>query len=153
MATHMKWCDPLVRFPSFWAQVKKGPGCWLWTGWKQNAGYGETSLGGRKITVHRVSYMLAYGPIPKGKLVMHTCDVPLCVRPEHLRLGTDADNTADKLAKDRHAGTLRAAQVREIKAALKKRYFGIGRDLALKYGVSQVIISQISRGVTYRWVS
>lgn len=94
---------PAVRLPSFWAQVTKGPGCWLWTGWKLNSGYGETTIKGKKITVHRLSYMLAYGPIPKGKLIMHTCDVPLCVRPDHLRLGTDADNRADSVAKNRHA--------------------------------------------------
>src|SRR5688500_748832 len=74
-----------IREFLFWKSVEKGPGCWLWKGWLLNSGYGETTWHGKKITVHRLSYRLANGPIPMGKLVRHSCHVPTCVNPAHLQ--------------------------------------------------------------------
>jgi hypothetical protein len=149
---------PEYRQGLFWAQVEKTPTCWLWKGWKLNSGYGETSLRGRKITVHRLSYIWAYGEIPKGKLIMHTCDEPLCVRPEHLRLGTDATNNADKVAKRRHTfgaanshAKLDDAKVQAIRA---EYWYRAGRsnvkELAEKYGVSRITVGFIVSGRTWR---
>jgi hypothetical protein len=147
---------PEYRESLFWAQVEKTPTCWLWTGWKLNSGYGETSLRGRKITVHRLSYIWAYGEIPKGKLVMHTCDTPLCVRPDHLRVGTDATNHDDMVAKRRHQHGERAfnaklneSLVREIRAQKGKATI---RELAARYGVSQPTIWHVMVGRTWRYV-
>lgn len=82
--------------------------CWVWTGARQRrhprfaiGGYGVLRRAGRYLYAHRVAFECAYGPIPSGLIVMHVCDNPPCVRPEHLRLGTKAENTADMVAKDR----------------------------------------------------
>jgi len=84
---------------AFWSQVKKGDGCWLWKG-PTNGRYGRV---GRRTYAHRVSYELAHGPIPEGLFVMHKCDTPLCVRPDHLRVGTPKENTQDAVRKRRMA--------------------------------------------------
>ena len=85
----------------FWSKVDRSGECWLWTAAKVQ-GYG--SFDGRR--AHRVAWELAYGPIPKGvgyhgTCVLHRCDTPACVNPAHLRLGTQADNMADRDAKGR----------------------------------------------------
>lgn len=86
----------------FWPNVHFTEGCWLWTAATTNYGYGHIRLKGTEdVSAHRVSWMLAYGSIPEGMHVLHRCDVPACVRPTHLFLGTHADNMADMTAKGR----------------------------------------------------
>ena len=86
----------------FWLQVKKTDGCWLWTGTRHRQGYGLLTVGGRPLKAHRASFLLANGYLMTDMKVLHTCDNPPCVNPAHLRLGTQADNVADMVAKGRN---------------------------------------------------
>lgn len=86
----------------FWARVRKGPGCWEWQGGSDRKGYGAFSVSSARIAAHRFAWELEHGPIPDGLHVLHTvCDNPRCVRASHLKLGTNAENQADRAAKGR----------------------------------------------------
>ena len=96
----------------FWSHVDTAGECWEWTGARntQRGGYGtftESRKSGHRIwRAHRLAYELTYGPIPPGLVILHQCDNPACVRPDHLMAGTQADNIADMMAKGRHASTM-----------------------------------------------
>jgi hypothetical protein len=96
----------------FWTKVERleGEGCWLWTA-TRSAGrgdrsnwYGSVRVNNAMRRAHRVAWELTYGPIPDGLKVLHRCDTPPCVRPDHLFLGTDLDNALDRNAKGRWPG-------------------------------------------------
>lgn len=80
-------------------------GCWLWFKATDGHGYGQLrnpgSGPGRNVLAHRVSFEISNGSIPAGMVIMHSCDQPLCVNPDHLRLGTMKDNSQDMIAKGR----------------------------------------------------
>lgn len=99
----------------FWARVQKNPnGCWLFAGakWCPAGHIYMAREDGSRVSAHRFSYELHVGPIPEGMVVMHTCDVPRCVNPAHLRIGTQRDNVLDAVQKGRwrprHAVTVSA---------------------------------------------
>jgi hypothetical protein len=86
----------------FWNMVEVVPGaCWKWKGAKLPFGYGRFRWNGEQECAHRASWMIHNGPIPDGLVVMHKCDNPECSNPEHLQLGTQADNIHDRDAKGR----------------------------------------------------
>lgn len=140
----------------FWAQVQKTEECWLWTGYLRNGAYGALWVDGKMRYTHRLSYEMHHGPVPKGMVVCHRCDVPACVRPEHLFIGTDADNMADMRAKKRGSpppklcglanpnATLTDEQVEEVRrlvaGGMKQR------DVAKRYGVSQSTVWRLAHG-------
>ena len=131
------------RIERFWERVNQTKGCWLWTGCRYVTGYGAVRVRGHDYKTHRFSWELHYGPIPIGMCVLHHCDVPLCVRPDHLFLGTPADNTHDMLVKGRHGvSALTTNQVQDI----RQRYAtgGITQEqLGKEYGCGAWTISKI----------
>jgi hypothetical protein len=80
---------------------KDANGCWLWTRSVTGKGYGKCGNGFVWVTTHRLSWETFVGPIPEGKHVLHRCDVRRCINPEHLFLGTNADNVRDAIEKKR----------------------------------------------------
>ena len=88
----------------FSAMVNKTVGCWLWLGSRNAKGYGRFNSDGKTIVLaHRFAWEMVNGNVPDDLCVLHRCDVPECVRPDHLFLGTRIDNNADMVAKGRQA--------------------------------------------------
>ena len=141
----------------FWPRVAVSSGCWVWTGSKDRKGYGAISISvGRQrcYKAHRVAWLLARGPIQAGMHVLHHCDNPPCVNPDHLFLGTNKDNVADRDAKGRHAklrgalngqAKLTLPQVDEIRREYATRKVSKA-ELARRYGVSAFPIWEILTG-------
>lgn len=158
-----KYCSPACRAQSrpsaserFWANVKKTDGgCWLWAGGlARGTGYGSFWVSGENQGTHRFSWEFHHGPIPAGLCVCHKCDVRLCVNPDHLFLGTKADNTRDMLQKqrgisgERHPlSKLTAEQV----AVIRQRWANGEHQnhLAQEFGVSASMVFSIVH--RHRW--
>lgn len=88
----------------FWAKVRRGCECWLWLSQRTPGGYGQFHFGPRGTPpwyAHRLSWELANGPVPDGLSVLHHCDTPACVNPQHLFVGTHTDNMRDASRKGR----------------------------------------------------
>jgi hypothetical protein len=142
-----------------WEKVTVTEGCWLFTGFLDKHGYGEINGGrrGLKFSAHQAAYLVAVGPIPDSLCVLHSCDTPACVRPDHLFLGTQAENMADMNQKGRHCkgedvhnSKLTPASVVEIRDLIADGHSitFIGR----KYGVARATIRDIKQGKTWRHV-
>ena len=127
-------------------------GCVLWKRAKVTNGYGVIGINGKQVMTHRYAWERVNGPIPAGLCVLHSCDTPACCAPEHLRVGTHADNTADKMARGRQASGERngkskltdrqVARIREMLTWEPITY----KIIAAAHGVSQVTISRINSG-------
>lgn len=159
MGLRARWRGCCNEEDRFLAKIdKNGPnGCWLFTGArlpKKIGGYGWAHWQGKRMGAHRIAYMLFKGEITEGLEVCHTCDNGPCCNPDHLFLGTHADNMGDCRAKGRYThgeankkSKLKEPQVREI-IALKGS--GIHHDeLGRRYGVGGSAIWNIWIGHTW----
>lgn len=143
----------------FWVKVEKTDGCWLWTAYRNPQGYGMVNTRTRiPVLAHRASFFIATGIDPGDQCVCHKCDNPPCVNPDHLFLGSLADNNADMLAKGRASGgsfpgemapwsKLTEDDVRIIRS--EYAFHGGGRKAAKRFGVTTSTISCIQRGKTW----
>lgn len=140
----------------FWEKVKKTETCWLWVGKVSNKGYGVVHIGQKVASAHRVSYEIEKGLISEGLEIRHTCDTPLCVNPDHLLIGTHADNMHDMVERNRskrgeaqRVAKLTEAQVIAIRLEYKetKPTYSI---LAEKYNVSISAILAVVRGLSWK---
>lgn len=127
-------------------------GCLLWEGGLRvttgpiNRQYGNISMGGRMHLVHRLRYEIEHGPLTPDQQVLHTCDVPLCVNLDHLFIGTNDYNHADKARKDRGRKRLTHAQALEIHRLHRQGGFSMER-LAVMFDVNPSTVSRVLSGV------
>lgn len=126
-------------------------GCWLWTATVGTHGYGQIWVDGVRKRAHRVSWEINVGPIPNGLHVLHLCDVRSCVAPHHLFLGTNYENTRDKVNKGRNLtgskcpwSKITEMDVLEIRASNETQ-----AAIARRFSVSQKQIWDIQHGI--RW--
>ena len=129
-------------------------GCWLWTASQQNYGYGQIGVeaGKSPLRANRVAWMLYRGEIPDGMLVCHHCDVPSCVNPCHLFLGTRKDNSQDMVSKLRSVhGDRQGAHKLSNKDVLFIRSSNLSvTELSKKFGVSRPCIQDVIRRHTWK---
>jgi hypothetical protein len=169
----------VVRFEGY-CMPEPNSGCWLWTGTTNRGGYGVFSFSRAKsgVAAHRASWMIHKGEIPGGLWVLHKCDNPACVNPDHLFLGTAKDNTADMMRKGRwrapvvinrargdrhrsrtapesikrgeahHSATITEADVQAIRLSAEA-----GVALARRYGLTPTSITRIRLRKSWRHVA
>ena len=135
----------------FWDKVNKiENSCWEWTGGKRRK-YGRASIYRKSFSAHRVSYFLNKGVDPKDEIIMHKCDNPICVNPEHLSLGSNKDNTNDMMSKSRGSKQFQSGESHILSKLTNKDIIDIrkksGRlpqkEIAGIYNVDQALISRI----------
>lgn len=165
-----RYGDPLINLREPVAPITRillrttidADGCWrCWFKSAGRAGHVTVGVGGRRSKLaHRVMWESQHGPIPAGLVVRHSCDVPSCVNPDHLLIGTVADNNRDRDERGRHVALLGSRngfakldedQVRRIKAMLldgASQY-----DVADRFGVHQATVSGIALGKRWRHVT
>ena len=149
----------------FWHKVNKngpvcerlGTRCWEWTGGKDTDGYGEMMFEKKMSKSHRLSWIFAYGPIPKGLCVCHTCDNPKCVNPSHLFLGTNQINTLDRTMKGRSAHNTKGkngmAKTTEDQAIAIREIYKTGKtttSIAASFGISRREVNNIVSGKAWK---
>jgi hypothetical protein len=148
----------------FWEKVDKnisnvfynGTRCWEWVASCDREGYGMFWVGGKTVLSHRVSWKLVYGEVPNG-LVLHKCDNPSCVNPEHLFLGTRLDNMIDMVKKGRSSSCmLTQEQVLWLKSQPKPEWgqvLSTYRKWAKSLGVSYTAVANVLYDRNWKWLS
>jgi hypothetical protein len=142
----------------FWSNVRKTDHCWEWTACLSQDGYGHFgAVAFKEKRAHRVAWTLANGPITGGLQVCHKCDNPKCVNPEHLFLGTQADNMQDAARKGhRNLGELNThSRLTKEQVISIRAEFANGetqKALARKYGVWPYSIRSIVDNITWKHI-
>lgn len=143
----------------FWSLVTKTETCWIWNGYRSRLGYGSINWSGKKQVASRVSYEWANGTIPEGMFVLHKCDNPPCVNPDHLEIGTPADNSRQMVERNRQTkGTQRhnAKLTPEAVKSIRQEYVRgqtTLESIARKYKVAVPTISTICSRKKWRHVN
>jgi hypothetical protein len=151
----MKITDSLKR--RFNAKVFRTARCWLWTAGTRPDGYGVMGLGSRKDKigrVHRISWEIYRGPIPKNRFVLHKCENRRCVRPSHLKLGTQKQNIADSLRTGSFPLGTKNGQTKNTSNEIReiRRLGQLGwssKKIAPLFSLHRVTISRILRRATW----
>lgn len=141
----------------FWVKVQKGDGCWEWSATKNNRGYGMVGINYHHYLAHRISYLIHNGPFQKRAKVLHKCDNPKCVNPEHLFLGSMKDNTKDMLEKGRGAVGTRSihAKVTEddvLQMRIMSSEGASTAEIARRFGLTPGTVSVAVRGLKWKHV-
>ena len=140
----------------FMKNVRRSDGCWEWTGAKDDKGYGLFWLKGSAKRAHRLMVEMHTGLKPEGAVILHSCDNPSCVNPEHLSVGTQRDNVLDMHTKCRAAskvGTLNGASKLDEATVLAIKSSCDGHTaLGRRYGVSKTTIMRIRSGKSWSHV-
>lgn len=153
MKTNILYNDiPVLKsdIDRFWRKVDKTQNCWNWSS-TLRSGYGMFSFNGRPVGAHRMSYAIANGSIMTRQFVLHGCDNPQCVNPEHLRLGDHLANSKDKCERDRTQSNISSDQVSRARAqaAGGENLYAIAQSVETKEYKN--LLNAI-RGVTFRHV-
>lgn len=163
-----RFISPEARFEIL--HEKTDSGCWIWKGSPTGSnGYGRILVNGRHIQAHRYSYEKNFGEIPDGMFVLHKCDVPLCVNPDHLFLGTIKDNSDDKVNKNRQAkgiqlsiaqnnskrkGSLNAnSRLKESDVISIYKDQRAQRKIAEEYKITQATVYSIKKQRSWTWLT
>lgn len=148
--------DRPISYDSFWARVDKSntDGCWLWTGFIADNGYGKLTINGNSMWAHRCAWAATYGHAPKDKFVCHTCDVRACCNPSHLFLATHTENMLDMRMKGRgkRGSVCPQAKLNEEKVALILASNAPRGQLAIEFDVSPATITHIRQRLTWKHV-
>lgn len=142
----------------FWSKVAIIPEqtCWEWVGTIHHSGYGTIYVDDKSLRAHRLSWKIHNGPIPEGLLVCHTCDNRKCVRPEHLFLGTNADNNKDMFKKGREnkaKGTAcRSTKLTEQQVKLIRYDPRPQSVIGKQYGISQNAVKLIKQRKNWKHI-
>lgn len=154
MASRLKlaWSVRMIERLMKHVSPEPNTGCWLWTASVKPSGHPQIRVGKKTRYAHRLMWILYNRRIPKRKEIRHRCDQPSCINPQHLELGSHADNMRDMALRNRNVGTrsLSAIKVAEIKVALSKGV--LHRIIAKKYKVHRSTITLINRGMTWSHV-
>ena len=151
------FCVPLhVKIQKY--KINPITGCWEWQSHKFRDGYGKVYYSGKTDRAHRVSYRLHKGEIPDGMWVLHNCDNPTCINPEHLHFGTPTENVRECLSRGRYRNgkcgangeknshaKLTEEQVQLIRSSITRT-----RLLARQYGVNISTVQRIRNGKAWR---
>lgn len=133
-------------------------GCWVWSATCFQFGHGRVKIKSKDLKAHRVSWEYHKGPIPDGMFVLHTCDNPPCINPEHLFLGTQLENMRDMHSKNRNVSSLgekhgrsklTEVEVKQIKNMLLEGRYS-HREIGEGFGVTGAAITQIAIGNNWR---
>jgi hypothetical protein len=128
---------------------KRADGCWEWTGAKTRGGYGSLGYERKTYRANRAAYLAYVGEIPPGMMVLHKCDNPSCVNPDHLWLGTHRENMADAVRKDR---VFRGGTVKKLtaEAVCRLRSGGSVAEICREFGVTERYALSVRAGNTWK---